>query len=295
VLGIACSACEFSSASLGQGKFRAAKVLDARLQELGGTRDADFASSDVEVEELEVSVVPWMQAVSAAIQGSARSYKKFDVWLRAVSAARMEAALGGLLLDKDQEAMLIVVCYPETQDDGSLSGVQVQALASPLHQALSPAIVQVGGRPRNLPLAKDTAWVQERIPFEESKGPDVSEVILPDHSGECLLEGLVTNFFVIDKDGALVTAGHDVLKGHVRQLIISMARKADIKIKLQAPELREIGTWRGAFLTSAVRLMQPIKTIRIPTKDGHEAAERSFEDFSAVVMLRDQVMALLLA
>jgi len=116
VLGLATSACEFSSASLGQDKFRAAATLDARLEELGGTRLATYVTSDVEVEDLEVSVFPWMQGVCAAIEGSARSHKNFDVWLRGVSAARMEAALGGMSVDsEEQEAMLIVICYPDLQ------------------------------------------------------------------------------------------------------------------------------------------------------------------------------------
>jgi len=137
-------------------------------------------------------------------------------------------------------------------------------------------------------------WNMQRIPFEEAKEPGVSEVILIDHNRECLLEGLVTNFFVIDEEGALVTAGQDVLKGHVRQLVISAARNAHIKVKLQAPRLCDVGSWKGAFLTSAARLMQPIKAIRVPSVDGGKAAETSFDDYSIVVALRDQVTALLL-
>jgi len=57
---------------------------------------------------------------------------------------------------------------PFSIDDGGLNGVHVQALALPLHQALEPAIVQVGGRPRNLPLAKDTAWATE-VPLRAAR------------------------------------------------------------------------------------------------------------------------------
>lgn len=52
---------------------------------------------------------------------------------------------------------------------------------------------------------QDTQWVTDRAALEAAKGEGVSEVILPGDGG-VLLEGLVTNFFVIDKHGTLLTA-----------------------------------------------------------------------------------------
>ena len=39
-------------------------------------------------------------------------------------------------------------------------------------------------------------------------------------AGEGLLEGLVTNLFVIDHEGVLITAKEHVLEGHMRALVI---------------------------------------------------------------------------
>jgi hypothetical protein len=54
----------------------------------------------------------------------------------------------------------------------------------------------------------------QRAPLELSKSQDAAEVILMDHSDLSLLEGLITNFFVLDSEGALVTAQDGVLEGH---------------------------------------------------------------------------------
>lgn len=43
---------------------------------------------------------------------------------------------------------------------------------------------------------QDSSWAHERRPLEASKPPGVGEVLLS-HDGEALLEGLLTNFFVV--------------------------------------------------------------------------------------------------
>ena len=56
--------------------------------------------------------------------------------------------------------------------------------------------VQVGGPPRSDAVIKDTNWVVDRKPLAARLPPDCAEAILHSESG-CLLEGLVTNLFIV--------------------------------------------------------------------------------------------------
>lgn len=47
-----------------------------------------------------------------------------------------------------------------------------------------------------LPLGQDSAWVTERAPLEQLQPVGAAEVVRCTEEGE-LLEGLVTNFFVV--------------------------------------------------------------------------------------------------
>lgn len=48
----------------------------------------------------------------------------------------------------------------------------------------------------DLDVLQDSSWALDRQPLEASKPPGVGEVLLSDN-GEALLEGLLTNFFVV--------------------------------------------------------------------------------------------------
>jgi hypothetical protein len=85
--------------------------------------------------------------------------------------------------------------------------------------------------PRVNAKAKDSEWVRQRQALEASKPGDANEVILVtpgdgggdtgDHGGGGLLEGLTSNFFVV-QGGAVVTAEEGVLSGTVRQLVLKV-------------------------------------------------------------------------
>lgn len=81
--------------------------------------------------------------------------------------------------------------------------------------------------PRVNAKAKDSEWVRQRRALEATKPGDANEVILVtpgDTSGDTgggLLEGLTSNFFVL-QGGGVVTAEEGVLPGTVRQLILEV-------------------------------------------------------------------------
>lgn len=70
--------------------------------------------------------------------------------------------------------------------------------------------------------AKDSEWVRQRQALEAAKPSDVNEVLLVSQDG-AMTEGLTSNFFVLSKDGEVVTAQDGVLDGTVRQVILKVS------------------------------------------------------------------------
>ena len=68
VLAVGRSVCAFSAASVrGPGRFAGAVRLERRLVAAGGELLVPMGSSEVELEEVEIAVVPWADAVATAL------------------------------------------------------------------------------------------------------------------------------------------------------------------------------------------------------------------------------------
>eukprot|EP00752_Nemacystus_decipiens_P003827 g3521.t1 len=136
--------------------------------------------------------------------------------------------------------------------------------------------VLVAGSGRTLPTAKHSSWLRERKPLDELKAQaGAQEVVLSDAqrspegaSRRLLLEGLTSNFFVVEEDGAVCTAPSGVLCGAMRQLAISACSQQRIALRLEAPDMARAGRWRGAFLTGTGRVLAPVTALLV-LKDGH--------------------------
>jgi len=137
--------------------------------------------------------------------------------------------------------------------------------------------------------AKVSSWCRIRRPLEDPnryKPPGVGEVILirkPEtergtnimtYSNENfidtleLLEGLISNFFVVYKDGTVRTAPVGlVLPGYARHLIIQELNERGMKVDSSNPptiqDMRD-GLWSEVFVTSAIRLVVPVERIIMP-------------------------------
>jgi branched-subunit amino acid aminotransferase/4-amino-4-deoxychorismate lyase len=70
--------------------------------------------------------------------------------------------------------------------------------------------------------AKDSEWVRQRKAWEATKPADVNELLLASPGSSALLEGLTSNFFALDAEGAVVTAEAGVLGGTVRELVLQV-------------------------------------------------------------------------
>ncbi|GAB5360084.1 hypothetical protein AAMO2058_000597000 [Amorphochlora amoebiformis] len=120
---------------------------------------------------------------------------------------------------------------------------------------------QVVGKPRNMPLVKNSAWILQRIPIEKSKEAGVDEAILSD--GDNLYEGLTSNFFVVRK-GVVETAPYGVLEGVMRETVIQACKAENIPLKFRFPRISEADTWTECFVTNTVKVVAEISMILLP-------------------------------
>ena len=91
-----------------------------------------------------------------------------------------------------------------------------------------------------------------------------------------LLEGLISNLFVVYHDGSVRTAPAGlVLSGYARHLILQELNERGMKVDSAKPptiqDMRD-GLWSEVFVTSAIRLVVPVERIIIPAATGTGAA-----------------------
>lgn len=136
------------------------------------------------------------------------------------------------------------------------------------------AHVAVMGPGRDHPLAKYSLWASTRQSLENSRPSGASEIILS-NDGDLLLEGSVTNFFVVTATERIQDKWEDIevrtapledgiLPGVIRQLVIEVCQDKGIHIEEVAPSWDGRETWKGAFVTSSLRLVQPVGSIQRP-------------------------------
>ncbi|KAF5759963.1 putative aminotransferase class IV [Helianthus annuus] len=150
------------------------------------------------------------------------------------------------------------------------------------------AHLAVVGRARDIANAKYSDWVRIRKPLEKLRPPSATELLLS-NDGDQILEGCLTNFFVlsrkddIEEDSEyaenelrknkygysleLQTApiSDGVLPGVVREVVIEVCLKIGIPIREVAPSWSKRHLWEEAFITNSLRLLQHVETIRVPS------------------------------
>ncbi|KAE8876215.1 hypothetical protein PF005_g15633 [Phytophthora fragariae] len=172
------------------------------------------------------------------------------------------------------DGMLSVLWY--ALPDAADYAVAVHMCAMPTPKCLASTVL-VYGEGRDNARCKHTQWIEDRVPIEahvaqlvESRGEPIHEVLLS-RAGpgdeRLLLEGLITNFFVV-KDGKLYTADEGVLEGSTRELVLKACRDLSIPVVLEAPKLSERGSWQAAFVTSAVRVVIDVTRILSEEEGG---------------------------
>lgn len=126
--------------------------------------------------------------------------------------------------------------------------------------------------PRPPPFAaKSSVWASQRGPLQAARPPDCCEVVtLSFHSGAgadvppCLIEGVLTSFFVATRCGELHTASVEdgALPGVARGVVLAAAERGGCAVRAAAPAFADRAAWAEAFIVNAIRGVTPVSAIR---------------------------------
>ncbi|XP_058110165.1 uncharacterized protein LOC131253250 isoform X3 [Magnolia sinica] len=149
------------------------------------------------------------------------------------------------------------------------------------------AHLAVVGCGRDVARAKWSEWVRTRKCLEKLRPPLATELLLS-NDGDRILEGSITNFFVVchrEMDSAtgdpydcksrhsfeVQTApiSDGILPGVVRQLVIEICSSKGIPFREVAPSWSSRKSWKEAFITNSLRLVQHVETILVPNSWKH--------------------------
>ncbi|KAF1795643.1 Aminotransferase class IV [Phytophthora cactorum] len=200
---------------------------------------------------------------------------------------------------ENEDGMLSVLWYPLPDSDDY--GVAVHICPMPTPKCLASTVL-VYGEGRTNARCKHTQWIEDRVPIEkyvaqvvETRGEPIHEVLLSKAGpggGRLLLEGLITNFFVV-KGGKLYTADEGVLQGSTRELVLKACHDLSIPVVLEAPKLSERDSWQAAFVTSVVRVVIDVTRMLYTEEEESVLLETSIpSDTSGFTQkIRDQILA----
>ena len=155
----------------------------------------------------------------------------------------------------------------------------------PAAERAHPGAAAVVGPARSHPSIKDSAWAAGREGLEASLPPGAADGILtssPDGGG-VLLEGLVTNLFVVQRGSSGGgTATHTLrtaapadgaLDGVLRRVVLALAStETGLAVEEAPPDPAQVGEWTEAFLCNAVRGIQPLSALVGPARGGERGA-----------------------
>lgn len=110
-------------------------------------------------------------------------------------------------------------------------------------------------------------------------------------------QGLTSNCFFVYDNMVLKTPAQDVLLGYARHRVIQTATAMGWRVELGPVSLDEAAEWRLVFLTSAIRLVQPVQTIsRIDDNNENrrvvvwQAQEEDNASHSVVTSILDKIL-----
>jgi len=147
----------------------------------------------------------------------------------------------------------------------------------------SGARVAVAGTGRAAAAAKYAPWARMRKSMERMRPPGVTELLLT-NDGDHILEGSVTNFFVVcqkeehkskepfavqtltnmfEVQTAPISDG--ILPGIIRQIVIEVCHDIGIPVREISPSWSKHELWQEAFVTSSLRLIQHVESVQVPS------------------------------
>lgn len=146
----------------------------------------------------------------------------------------------------------------------------------------SGARLAAAGRGRDAAAAKYASWARIRKSLEKMRPPGVTELLLT-NDGDHILEGAVTNFFVVCQQEECESNGKfsnqtmatkfevqtaplsdGVLPGIMRQIVIEVCHDIGIPVREVSPSWSMNEFWKEAFVTSSLRFIQHVESVQVP-------------------------------
>lgn len=162
------------------------------------------------------------------------------------------------------------------------------------------ARLAVAGSGREAAAAKYAPWVRMRKSMEKMRPPGATELLLT-NDGDRILEGSITNFFVVclkeehqsneplsvqtvmnrfEVQTAPLSDG--ILPGIMRQIVIEVCHDLGIPVREVSPSWSKRENWEEAFITSSLRLIQHVDTVQAPLL-WEDIETKAWSDVSWVV------------
>jgi len=202
-----------------------------------------------------------------------------------LQAAVLPSLLLALTTAKERlkhETSKIATIIVSPNEDQTTTPASCTSSSLDIHVAVAPDLrrlhsqestfATVLGPPREVPIGKDSGWVAQRQTLEALRPPGAAEILLATQQG-ALLEGLVTNLFIISQveEGETVvhTAGMSdgVVWGTMRKRVFEACKNLSLKVLEKPPAAAKRTTWQEAFLTNALRCVQPLNRIECDARN----------------------------
>lgn len=152
---------------------------------------------------------------------------------------------------------------------------------------------------RSLPQHKDIKWPIERKIIEARRKQPVSDTIMiqekskmEDNGDDILLtEGLISNFYVVDKFGKIVTCpSHKVLPGSMTRIVAMIAKEEGIEIAERPIMLADINSWKAAFLVSSCKPIHFVSRIFSPEGNLLRTFEQNENSFHEISIIKNRLI-----
>jgi branched-subunit amino acid aminotransferase/4-amino-4-deoxychorismate lyase len=120
---------------------------------------------------------------------------------------------------------------------------------------------------------KYTKWALERQPIIDRRDQSIHETLIyqkdPSDGQDYLTEGLTSTFYIIKRDDTIVCPPTEkILFGCIQRWTLFVAQVLSIKMIIEPITMQSCREWKGAFVTSSGRIVQPVH--RVVLNHDHE-------------------------
>lgn len=135
---------------------------------------------------------------------------------------------------------------------------------------------------RDFPHAKTLNMLQSYLAYKKARGAGAYDALLINRAGN-ITEGTRTNFFCIKKKTIYTPPEKNILPGIMRKAMLRIAKANHYAIVESNIALRDVPSYDGAFITSTVSKIMPVKSIDVrilkPRPEALAKLMVTFDDF----------------